>query len=117
MTTDRDLTVRVAKATAAAIAVGAAAFGIWQVRSVLWLVVVREFQNDVVNPRIGGSVGLSPLVTLLCVSILGVLFGGLAVILAVPFTSAVATIIDVLVLDHEPPAAEPTRKRRLGHAG
>jgi predicted PurR-regulated permease PerM len=85
--------------------------------SLLWLVAVREFQNYVVNPRIGRTVGLSPLVTLLCVSIVGVLFGGLAVILAVPFTSAVATIIDVLVLDHEPPAAEPTRTRRLGRAG
>ena len=86
--------------------------------ALLWLVIVREFQNYVVNPRIGRTVGLSPLVTLLCVSIVGVLFGGLAVILAVPFTSAVATIIDVLVLDHEPPAAEPTRTtRRLGHAG
>jgi predicted PurR-regulated permease PerM len=85
--------------------------------SLLWLVVVREFQNYVVNPRIGRTVGLSPLVTLLCVSVVGVLFGGLAVILAVPFTSAVATLIDVLVLDHEPPPAEPKRSQRLGHAG
>jgi predicted PurR-regulated permease PerM len=53
--------------------------------SLLWLVVVREFQNYVVNPRIGRTVGLSPLVTLLCVAVVGVLFGGLAVILAVPF--------------------------------
>jgi predicted PurR-regulated permease PerM len=85
--------------------------------SLLWLVVVREFQNYVVNPRIGRTVGLSPLVTLLCVSIVGVLFGGLAVILAVPFTSAVATLIDVLVLGHEPPAAQPKRAQRLGRAG
>jgi len=85
--------------------------------SLLWLVVVREFQNYVVNPRIGRTVGLSPLVTLLCVSIVGVLFGGLAVILAVPFTSAVATLIDVLVLGHEPPAAQPTRAQRLGRTG
>jgi predicted PurR-regulated permease PerM len=85
--------------------------------SLLWLVVVREFQSYVVNPRIGQTVGLSPLVTLLCVAIVGVLFGGLAVILAVPITSAVATLIDVLVLDHDPPAAEahgPARLRRTG---
>ena len=31
------------------------------------------------------------------------LFGPFAVILAIPATSAVATLIDVLVLDHEPP--------------
>jgi predicted PurR-regulated permease PerM len=81
--------------------------------SLLWLVVVREFQSYVVNPHIGRTVGLSPLVTLLSVSVVGVLFGGFAVILAVPFTSAVATVIDVLVLGHEPPAVEPRRSLRL----
>jgi predicted PurR-regulated permease PerM len=81
--------------------------------SLLWLVVVREFQSYVVNPRIGRTVGLSPLVTLLSVAVVGVLFGGLAVVLAVPFTSAVATLIDVLVLGHEPPAVEPRRSLRL----
>jgi predicted PurR-regulated permease PerM len=85
--------------------------------SLLWLVVVREFQNYVVNPRIGQTVGLSPLVTLLCVSVVGVLFGGLAVILAVPFTSAVATLIDVLVLDHDPPAARARRPVGLRRTG
>jgi predicted PurR-regulated permease PerM len=83
------------------------------VLSLLWLVVVREFQSYVVNPRIGRTVGLSPLVTLLCVAVVGVLFGGFAVILAVPFTSAVATLIDVLVLGHEPPTEQPRRTFRL----
>jgi predicted PurR-regulated permease PerM len=81
--------------------------------ALLWLVVVREFQSYVVNPHIGQTVGLSPLVTLISVAVVGVLFGGLAVILAVPFTSAVATLIDVLVLGHEPPAAQPRRSLRL----
>jgi predicted PurR-regulated permease PerM len=81
--------------------------------SLLWLVVVREIQNYVVNPRIGQTVGLSPLVTLLSVAVVGVLFGGLAVILAVPFTSAVATLVDVLVLGHEPPTAPARRSLRL----
>jgi predicted PurR-regulated permease PerM len=82
--------------------------------SLLWLVVVREFQTYVVNPHVGKTVGLSPLVTLLTVSIVGLLFGGLAVILAVPVTSAVATLIDVLVLGHEPPVEEPSpRSLRL----
>jgi hypothetical protein len=70
-TGDRKLTVRVAKATAAALAVGAVAFGIWQVRSVL----------------------------------------------AVTFTSAVATLIDVLVLGHEPPTEQPRRSLRLRSSG
>ena len=63
----------------------------------------------------GRTVGLSPLVTLRPSSWSGVLFGGFAVILAIPVTSAVATLIDVLVLGHEPPAAQPPpslRRRR-----
>lgn len=85
--------------------------------SLLWLVLVREFQSYVVNPHIGQTVGLSPLVTLLSVAVVGVLFGGLAVILAVPFTSAVATLIDVLVLGHEPPTEQPRRSHRLLRSG
>ena len=76
------------------------------------LVGVREFQSYVVNSHVmGHSVGLSPLVTLVSVAVVGILFGGLAVILAVPFTSAVATLIDVLVLDHDPPAHVRRRGR------
>ena len=43
------------------------------------------------------------------VSVVGLLFGGFAVVLAIPVTSAVATLIDVLVLDHEPPAEASAR--------
>jgi predicted PurR-regulated permease PerM len=71
---------------------------------------VRQIQDYVVNPHVmGGSVGLSPLTTLVTVSVVGVLFGPFAVILAIPATSTVATLIDVFVLGHEPPA---TRERR-----
>jgi predicted PurR-regulated permease PerM len=81
--------------------------------ALLWLVIVREFQSYIVNPHLmGKSVGLSPLVTLVSVSVVGLLFGGFAVILAIPVTSAVATPIDVFVLDHEPPADAPQRQRR-----
>jgi len=84
------------------------------VLGIVVLVVVREFQSYVINPHVmGHSVRLSPLVTLVSVAVVGLLFGGLAVILAVPFTSAVATLIDVFVLDHDPPAAQPRRRRRL----
>ena len=83
------------------------------VLSLLWLILVREFQSYVVNPHIGQTVGLSPLVTLLCVAVVGVLFGGFAVVLAVPFTSAVATLIDVLVLGHDPPPAPERRTINL----
>jgi predicted PurR-regulated permease PerM len=60
----------------------------------------------------GRSVGLPPLVTLISVSVVGILFGPFAVVLAIPATSAVATLIDVLVLDHEPPAAPAPRAVR-----
>jgi predicted PurR-regulated permease PerM len=74
--------------------------------ALLVLVVVRTVQSYVINPHVmGHSVGLSPLVTLVSVSVVGVVFGAFAVILAIPATSAVATLIDVFVLDHEPPAA------------
>jgi len=85
--------------------------------ALLWLYAVRLFQDYVVNPHIGRTVGLSPLVTLVSVSVVGVMFGGLAVILAVPFTSAVATIIDVLVLGHELPGAQPRRPLRVYRTG
>jgi predicted PurR-regulated permease PerM len=82
----------------------------------LVLVGVREFQSYVVNPHVmGHSVGLSPLVTLVSVSAVGLLFGPFAVVLAIPAMSAVATLIDVFVLDHEPPAAAaPPRRAALG---
>jgi len=83
--------------------------------ALLVLVAVREFQSYVVNPHVmGHSVGLSPLVTLVSVSVVSILFGPFAVILAVPFTSAVATLIDVFVLDHEPPKNANGRRRSRG---
>jgi predicted PurR-regulated permease PerM len=78
--------------------------------ALLVLVAIRTVQSYVVNPHvIGHSVGLSPLLTLVSVSVVGILFGAFAVILAIPATSAVATLIDALVLDHEPPAARARR--------
>ena len=83
------------------------------VLSLVWMFAVRLFQDYVVNPHLAvHTVGLSPLVTLISVSVVGVLFGGLAVVLAVPVTSAVATLIDVLVLGHEAPTAPAKRVSR-----
>ncbi len=81
--------------------------------ALLVLVAVREFQSYVINPHLmGRSVGLSPLVTLVSVSVVGLLFGAFAVILAIPAASAAATLIDVLVLGHDPPATPPPASRR-----
>ncbi len=77
--------------------------------AVLGLVVVvgvREFQSYVINPHMAHhTVGLSPLVTLTSVSVVGLIFGPIAVVLAIPVTAAAATLIDVLVLGHDLPAA------------
>jgi predicted PurR-regulated permease PerM len=74
---------------------------------------IRQIQDYVVNPHVmGGSVGLSPLTTLVTVAVVGVLFGPFAVVLAIPATSAVATLVDVLVLGHEPPTAPEPRSLR-----
>jgi len=79
----------------------------------LVLFLVRTVQSYVVNPHLmGHSVGLSPLVTLVSVSAVGLLFGAFAVVLAIPAASAIATVIDVLVLDHEPPEAKHHAGRR-----
>jgi predicted PurR-regulated permease PerM len=78
--------------------------------ALLVLVAVREFQSYVINPRVmGRSVGLSPLVTLVTVSVVGLLFGAFAVILAIPAASAAETLVDVLVFGHEPPTPPPRR--------
>ena len=82
------------------------------VLALLVLIGVREFQSYVVNPHLmGRSVGLSPLVTLVTVSVVGLIFGAFAVVLAIPAASAAATLIDVLVFGHEPPAKPPPRKK------
>jgi predicted PurR-regulated permease PerM len=79
--------------------------------ALLVLIAVREFQSYVINPHVmGRSVGLSPLVTLVTVSVVGLIFGAFAVILAIPAASAAATLVDVLVFGHEPPAKPPPRK-------
>jgi predicted PurR-regulated permease PerM len=77
------------------------------------LIAVREFQSYVINPHVmGRSVGLSPLVTLVTVSVVGLLFGALAVVLAIPAASAAETLIDVLVFGHDPPSTPPKRRLR-----
>jgi len=81
------------------------------VLAVVVLVAVREFQSYVINPHVmGRSVGLSPLVTLVTVSVVGLLFGALAVVLAIPAASAAETLIDVLVFGHDPPPTPPPRR-------
>lgn len=67
------------------------------------LLAIRVAQDYVINPRVmGGVVGLSPLIVLISVSVVGILFGGFYVLLSVPIASLVVTIIDVAVRGMEP---------------
>ena len=68
--------------------------------------VVRMIEDYLVIPRVlGEAVGLTPLTVLVAVSSVTILFGGFAVLLAIPLAAVVATLIDVLVR-HRDPAEE-----------
>jgi predicted PurR-regulated permease PerM len=97
------------------IAAGAVAIGVgltdsWQVALAAGLAVllVRLFEDYVVIPRVlGHAVGLTPLTVLISVTAIGILFGGFAVFLAIPFAAVLATLVDVVVR-HRNPAEEDT---------
>jgi predicted PurR-regulated permease PerM len=71
------------------------------------LLLIRVAQDYVINPRVlGGAVGLSPLLVLIAVSIVGVVLGPFYVLIAVPLASLLVTVMDVVVRDVDPAEAE-----------
>jgi predicted PurR-regulated permease PerM len=67
------------------------------------VVVVRQFEDYVVIPRVMGHVtGLPPLLVLVSVTAVGLLFGGFYVLLATPFVAVLVTLVDVIVRDKDP---------------
>ena len=73
----------------------------------LVVLAVRLLEDYLIMPRVlGHSVGLTPLVVLVSVTSVGILFGGYAVILAIPIASVAVTLIDVLVRAREPSEEE-----------
>ena len=95
--------------TAGALAVGVGLTSSWQVALAagLCVLVVRLLEDYVVVPRIlGEAVGLSPLIVLVSVVMVEILFGGFAVLLAVPFAAVLATLVDVIVLNKNPAEQE-----------
>ena len=61
---------------------------------------MRLVEDYLVIPRVlGEAVGLSPLIVLFAVTGTAVLFGGFAVLLAIPIAAVVATLVDVIVLE------------------
>jgi predicted PurR-regulated permease PerM len=94
---------------AGALAVGVGLTDSWQLGLAAGLVVlvVRLLEDYVVIPKVlGEAVGLSPLVVLVAVTSVGILFGGFAVLLAIPLAAVLATLVDVIVLDKDPAEEE-----------
>ena len=64
---------------------------------------VRLAEDYLIVPRVlGDAVGLSPLLVLVSVTSVGILFGGFAVILAVPIAAVLVTLVDVVVRAKNP---------------
>lgn len=71
------------------------------------LIAIRIFEDYLVTPKVlGSAVGLPPLLTLLAVSITGILLGGFYVLLAIPIAALLATIVDVAVRGVDPAEVE-----------
>jgi predicted PurR-regulated permease PerM len=71
------------------------------------VLVVRLLEDYVVIPRVlGEAVGLSPLVVLVSVTSTTILFGGFAILLAIPLAAVATTLVQVILLDHDPTEQE-----------
>jgi predicted PurR-regulated permease PerM len=95
--------------TAGALAVGVGLTVSWQVAVAAGIAVlaVRMLEDYLVIPRVlGHAVGLTPLVVLVSVTAVGLLFGGFAVLLAIPMAAVAATVIDVAIRDVDPAEEE-----------
>jgi len=91
--------------TAGALAVGVGLTESWQLALTAGLIVlvVRLLEDYLVIPQVlGDAVGLSPLLVLVAVSATAILFGGFAVLLAIPIAAVLATLVEVIVLDKDP---------------
>ena len=90
---------------AGALAVGVGFTESWHTALAAGLVVlaVRLLEDYVVLPKVlGDATGLSPLVVLFSVSAITIIFGGFAVLFAVPLAAVLATLVDVLVRGRDP---------------
>jgi predicted PurR-regulated permease PerM len=95
--------------TAGALAIGVGLTQSWHMALFAGLIVVavRQLQDYVVVPRVLGHVtGLSPILVLVSATGIGVLLGPFYVLLAVPITAVLVTLVDVIVRDVEPSEQE-----------
>jgi predicted PurR-regulated permease PerM len=94
---------------AGALAVGVGLTQSWHTALFAGLIVlaVRQFEDYIVIPRVlGHAVGLSPLLVLVSVTSIGILLGAFYVLLAIPITAVLATLVDVVVRDVDPAQQE-----------
>jgi predicted PurR-regulated permease PerM len=90
---------------AGTLAVGVGLTESWQLGLVAGLIVlaVRLLEDYLVIPKVlGDAVGLSPLLVLVSVTATALLFGGFAVLLAIPLAAVAATLVSVIVLEKNP---------------
>jgi predicted PurR-regulated permease PerM len=95
--------------TAGALAVSVGLTVSWQVALAagVAVLVVRLLEDYFVIPHVlGDAVGLSPLVVLVAIAATAILFGGFAVLLAIPFAAVLATLVDVIVRGKDPAKEE-----------
>jgi predicted PurR-regulated permease PerM len=95
--------------SAGALAIGVGFTDSWQTALAAGLCVlgVRLLEDYLIVPRVlGDAVGLSPLLVLVSVTAIGILFGGFAVVLAVPIAAVLVTLVDVVVRDKDPAEEE-----------
>jgi predicted PurR-regulated permease PerM len=91
--------------SAGALAVAVGATDSWHVALAagICVLVVRLIEDYLIVPRVlGDAVGLSPLLVLVSVTAVGILFGGFAVVLAVPLVAVIVTVLDVVVREVDP---------------
>ena len=91
--------------TAGALAVGVGLTESWHLALAAGLIVlgVRLAEDYLVIPKVlGDAVGLSPLLVLVSVTATALLFGGFAVLFAIPLAAVLATLVSVVVLERDP---------------
>lgn len=90
---------------AGAVAVGVGFTVSWHVALAagVAVLVVRLLEDYLVLPRVlGHAVGVSPLLVLVSVFASAILFGAVAVLLAIPIAAVLATLVDVIVRGKDP---------------
>ena len=91
--------------TAGALAIGVGMTVSWHLALAAGLIVlfVRLTEDYLVIPKVlGDAVGLSPLLVLVSVTATAILFGGFAVLLAIPLAAVLATLVNVVVYYRDP---------------